>query len=161
MVESVQESELGVEWLAAQGVAVDPLPVPLLGVAALPSMGRVAFEALLPEQVSFADQSAAPPPALALVGAQFPSRKAPQLVPLALLVAALVEGVAVELGVALPPAPPAPPALALAESPAAQAPSLVNRGSALGEDGPAQLEAKPLDGLFFSGGMLRSRLLAN
>jgi len=89
VAESLQESELGVEWLAAQGVAVDPLPVPLLGVAALPSMGRVAFEALLPEQATSVDQSAAPQLALVPVGAQSPSQTVPQLVPLALLVAAL------------------------------------------------------------------------
>jgi hypothetical protein len=129
VVESVQESELGVEWLAAQGVAVDPLPEPLLGVAALPSMGRVAFEALLPEQATSVDQSAAPQLALVPVGAQSPSQTVPQLVTLALLVAVLVGEGAMELGGVLP-LPPAPvQALSLpAELLVRLVPNVVNLG---------------------------------
>jgi len=164
VAESLQESELGVEWLAAQGVAVDPLPELALGVEALPSMGRVAFEALLPEQATSVDQSAAPLLALVLVGAQFQMVPAPAPAPLALEAVEPAGEAAVESEGALPP--PAPlvqvqvqvrvQALR-AESPGVLEPKLANMGSTPAVAPPAQLEAAFVEKLAADRGMVQSQ----
>jgi hypothetical protein len=109
---------------------VDPPPVPLLDVAALPSTGKAESGGLLPEQVSSLGQSAARAPVVAPGASQSPSRKALELAPPVLVGAVPAVGVVVGRGEVLPPppAPPAPPVF-LAPPPAVPAPIEAGMGS--------------------------------
>jgi hypothetical protein len=103
-------------------------------------------------------------PVLVPVDAHSPFQTVPQLAPLALLVAVLVEGAVVELGVALPP--PAPlvqvqvqvrvQALR-AESPGVLEPKLANMGSTSVLAPPAQLTVAFEEKLAADLGMVQSQ----